>query len=344
VGDEMTTFVVRREFNFGRLALLLFGILAVHCAPTFGQGKPERFWLAGRYDGNRVVVYFDAVKFKGTMSTSARKLTAPVADGFFDPVELPASYIARFQNGPDAEHFAIGDRYDLLLGNGTVATIRLTTLVGCETDEEVGNDSFIGALGTIERKDSLVLAKNYYAVRRHEEPPNDRVKLRQTSTAELLRYAHLDEGLVRSDVQAEIATLLNERLKMEADDAVRDEADKVPLAFDMQPFNVADGSLRYFVRAEWKSDKENQGRPTYAFAAWIAPLPTLHILAVETLSTAPDGGELPELFNVLDLGNGRTGIIIQLIGGDDRALNLLEYRDGISVLKMSALQSISFGE
>ena len=316
----------------------------MHCAPTFGQGKPERFWLAGRYDGNRVVVYFDAVKFKGTLSSSASKITAPVADGFFDPVELPASYIARFQNTPNAEHFAIGDRYDLLLGNGTIAMIRLTTLVGCETDEEVGNDSFIGALGTIERKDSLVFAKNYYAVRRYQESPSDRAKLRPRSTAELLKYAHLGEGLVRSDIQAEIATLLNERLKMEANDAVRGEAEKASLAFDVQRLSLADGSLRYFVRAEWKFGKENQGRPTYALAAWIAPLPMLHILAVEKLSTALDGGQLPELFNVVDLGEGRTGIIVQLIGGDGRALDLLEYRDGISLLKMNVLQSISFGE
>jgi hypothetical protein len=344
VGDEMMTFLVRRKFNFGPLALLLFGLLAVHCAPTFGQGKPARFWLAGRYDGNRVVVYFDAVKFKGTMSASASQIAAPVADGFFDPGELPASYIARFQNTPNAEHFAIGDRYDLLLGNGTIATIRLTTLVGCETDEEVGNDSFIGALGTIERKDSLVFAKNYYAVRRHQEPENDGAKLTPKSPAELLKFAHIGEGLVRSDVQTEIATLLNERLKMESNDAVRHEAEKAPLALDVQPFSVADGSLRYFVRAEWKSGKEKQGRPTYALAAWIAPLPTLHILAVETLSTALDRGRLPELFNVVDLGDGRTGIIVQLIGGDGRALDLLEYRDGISLLKMRALQSISFGE
>jgi hypothetical protein len=238
----------------------------------------------------------------------------------------------------------MGDRYDLLLGNGTIATIKLTTLVGCETDEEVGNDSFIGALGTIERKDSLVFARNYYAVRRHQELPGETAKLRTTSLDELLKYAHLGEGIVRSDVQNEIATLLHKRLKVEANDAMRREAEKTQLAFDVQPFSLVDGSLRYYVAAEWKSGKEKRGRPTYALAAWIEPLPTLHILAVETLSTAPDGGELPELVNVVDLGDGRTGIIVQLIGGDGRALNLLEYRDGISVLKMRVLQSISFGE
>jgi hypothetical protein len=325
-----------------RLTALLFGLLALHSAPTFGQGKSERFWLAGRYDGNRVVVYFDAVKFKGTMSSSAGKIAAPVADGFFKPVELPANFITRFQNTPNAEHFAIGDRYDLLLGNGIIATIKLTTLVGCETDEEVGNDSFIGALGTVEKDDALVFTKDYYAVRRHQEPPSNATKSK--TTAEYLKIAHLVDGLVRFDVQSQIAALLHERLKMEPNDAVRRAAEKAPLAFEVHPFSVADGSLRYYVRAEWKSGKEKQGRPTYALAAWIAPLPTLHIMAAETLNTASDGGELPELFNVVDLGEGRTGIIVQFLGGDGRALDLLEYRDGISLLKMRALQSIGTGE
>lgn len=174
----MTTIPVNKKFIVLRLAPLLFGLLAVHSTPAFGQRAPERFWLAGRYDGNRVVVYFDAVKFEGTMSSNARKIADPVADAFFSPVELPASYIARFQKTPNAEHFAIGNRYDLLLGNGTIATIKLTTLVGCETDEEVGNNSFIGALGTVEKKDSLVFTKSYYAVRRHQEAQSDGAKPR----------------------------------------------------------------------------------------------------------------------------------------------------------------------
>jgi hypothetical protein len=98
-----------------RVTALLLGLWGFHYSPTFGQKKPERFWLAGRYDGNRVVVYFDAVKFEGTLSSNARKIPPPVAKAFFEPAEVPASYIARFQKMPDAEHFAIGERYDLLL-------------------------------------------------------------------------------------------------------------------------------------------------------------------------------------------------------------------------------------
>jgi hypothetical protein len=272
------------------------------------------------------------------------RLPIPVADAFFNPVELPASYIARFQTKPNAEHFAIGDRYDLLLGNGTITTIKLTALVGCETDEQVGNDSFVGALGTVEKEDSLVSTKTYYAVRRHHEARSEGAKPKPKTTAEYLKYAHLVDGPVRFGVQSQIAALLNERLKMETNDAVRSNAEKAPLAFDVQPFSIADGSSRYYVRAEWKSEKEQLGRPTYALAAWIAPLPTPHILAVETLNTASDGGKLPELFNLIDLGDGRTGIIVQRLGGDGRALELLEYRDGIRLAQMRVLQSISFGE
>jgi hypothetical protein len=71
----MTT--VRGKAIVLRLASLLFGLLAMRSAQTFGQNAPERFWLAGRYDGNRVVVYFDAVKFGGTLSSNARKIAHP---------------------------------------------------------------------------------------------------------------------------------------------------------------------------------------------------------------------------------------------------------------------------
>jgi hypothetical protein len=166
-----------------RLAAVSLGLLMM-CAPIFGQVRPERFWVAGRYDGNRIVVYFNKVQFGGTMSSKAREIAPPVAYGFFSPVELPASYIAGFQKKPDVEHFAIGDRYDLMLGNGMIATIKLTALVGCETDEEVGNDSFIGALATVEEPNSLLFTQGYYAVRRHQKPQSDKVKPRPKTTAD----------------------------------------------------------------------------------------------------------------------------------------------------------------
>jgi hypothetical protein len=326
------------------LATLLLGLFTFESAlRCFAQNGSQRFWLAGRYDGNRVVIYFDTVKFEGTLSANARAIPDPVAEAFFNPVEVPASYIARFEQKSNAEHFVLGDRYDLLLGNGTIATVRLSTLIGCETDEQVGNDSFIGALGTVEKKDSLVFAKNYYGVRRHQElPPNQRPK----TTAEYLKYAHLDDGPVRFDTETKIAEILSERMKIEATDAEQRLAGNIAPAFKVQPFHIADGSLRYYVRAEWKSGKETEGMPTFVLAAWITPVPTLHILSVEKRTSPYDGIEsgLPELLNLVDLGEAGTGIIVHISGLDSTQLRLAEYRDGLNIQGMRVLQSISTGE
>jgi hypothetical protein len=329
-----------------RLTALLLGLMVMASTPAFGQKKPERFWLAGRYDGDRVVVYFDAVKFKGTMLPNSHKISVPVVSGFFDPVVVPASYIARFQTGANAEHFAIGDRYDLLPGNGTIATIKLSTLVACETDEEVGNDSYVGALGTVEKKDSLVSAIEYFAVRRHQEPQRDGAKARPKTTAEYLKYASLKDEPIRFDIETRIVELLDQRMKLEATDIERRVAGDVQPALKVQPFQVADGSLRYYVRAEWKSGKERKGASTYVLAAWITPLPTLRILAVEKRTSPYDGIDdgLASLLNVVDLGDGRTGIIVHIAGEDSTQLDLKEYRDGVNLHEMDTLQSISTGE
>ncbi|HLJ23756.1 MAG TPA: hypothetical protein VKT71_06580 [Candidatus Acidoferrales bacterium] len=344
--EDAAPMIPGHKCKFGSLRLLVFviGMLCLHTLPMSGQATPERFWLAGRYDGNRVVVYFDAVKFEGTTAPVSTKIATPVAAAFFAPVELPASYIARFQELPNAEHFAIGDRYDLILGNGVIATIKLTTLVGCETDEQVGNDSFIGALGTVENGDALKFAKEYYAVRRHQESGTAAVT---TSTkAENLKYANLTGEPVRYDVETQIAELLNQRMKAEATEAERLAAANISPAFQVQPFQLADGSLRYYARAEWKSGREPKNTPSYVLAAWITPLPTFRILAVEKRTSPYDGIEsgLPDLRNVVDLGAGRTGMIFGISGLDSTDLRLVEYRDGASALKMKLLQSISTAE
>jgi hypothetical protein len=78
----------------------------------------------------------------------------------------------------------------------------------------------------------------------------------------------------------------------------------------------------------------------------MTPLPTLHILAVEKRTSPYDGIEsgLPDLRNVVDLANGRTGIIINMKGLDSTELRLAEYRDGANIKDMRALQSIGTGE
>src|SRR5437867_281973 len=108
---------------------LVLGVFVSHSVPAPTQTTPERFWLAGRYDGSRIIVYFGAVKFGGTVPKGAVKIAYPIADSFFTPVGLPPEYVGRFQKGPQAEHFSIGDRYDLLLGDGGTTPVTLTALV-----------------------------------------------------------------------------------------------------------------------------------------------------------------------------------------------------------------------
>lgn len=127
--------------------------------------------------------------------------------------------------------------------------------------------------------------------------------------------------------------------------AVRLQAEKIVPAFTVQAFTLADGSLRYYVRAEWKSGAEPNGDPTYVLAAWMAPEPKLHILVV-THKTSPYGFEhdLPVLLNVIGLGNGKTGVIISSEGEDSSYVGLFEYRDGDDLAHMRCLQLIGSAE
>ena len=341
----MSILSVNTKFLLLRLAPLLFGLWAALCNPTFAQKSAERFWIAGRYDGDRVVVYFDVVQFQGTMSTNARKIAPPVVQAFFDPVELPASYVSQFQKRPDAEHFAIGDRYDLLLGNGIIRTIKLTTLLGCETDEAIGNDSYIGALATVQDKDALLLTKGYFAVRRHEEAQSHTAKLPKTG-AQSAKYAVLLDEPIPFDAEAKIVDLLNSRMKSETTDAERKTLRNDSPALKVQSFQLADGSLRYYARAKWASVKDSTGMSDYMLAAWLTPLPTLRILAVEK-RTSPYGGIIdgvPDLLNVVGLGDGKTGVIVNIRGGDSIELRLAYYQDGANVQEMPVIQSIGTGE
>ena len=53
---------------------------------------------------------------------------------------------------------------------------------------------------------------------------------------------------------------------------------------------------------------------------------------------------LPTLLNVVDLGGGKTGMIIGSNGEDGSSTDLLEYRDGVDLRHMRMLQSIGAGE
>jgi len=326
-------------------ALLAIGICSLLCHTASAQTQPERFWLAGRYDGNRIIVYFDGVKFNGTMPTSGHKLAPAIAERFFDPVELAASYVAQFQKGPKIEHFALGDQYDLLADYDEVVTVTLTTLVGSEMDEEVGNDSFIGALATVDEHDLPYLRKNHYVLRRHREPPAGKSNNMPKPNAV---YAGLQVEPIPFDIQKQIVMLLNEGMKSKATETERKEAVHLSPSFLAQAFRLADGTLRYYARAEWGLGEEGtEGRKTvYALGAWVGPLPRLHILAWEKRTSPYDGisSVLPDLLNVVNLGGGKTGIIVGISGEDSGSLGLFEYRDGTSLRDMVLLHAIGSGE
>jgi len=50
------------------------------------------------------------------------------------------------------------------------------------------------------------------------------------------------------------------------------------------------------------------------------------------------------LLNVVDLGDGKTGIIVNITGEDSAEIDLMEYRDGVDTKRMRVLQSIASGE
>jgi hypothetical protein len=140
--------------------------------------------------------------------------------------------------------------------------------------------------------------------------------------------------------------LLNSRMKSGTTDAERNTIRDDSPALKVQSFQLADGSLRYYARAKWPSVKDSTGLSDYLLAAWLAPLPTLRILAVEK-RTSPYGGIIdgvPDLLNVVALGEGKTGVIVNIRGGDSTELRLTYYQDGANVQKMPVIQAIGTGE
>jgi len=320
------------------LLVIAIAILSVQCQSALAQTQSERFWIAGRYDWNRVLIYFDAVQFEGKFPEKVEKIPCPIQIGFFCPVKLPASVITQFQRRPDSEHFALGDKYDLFVDGSSVATVTLTTLVGFESDEGVGNDSFIGALGTLEedKQDWLDFAKSYLVVRRHRD-----VKEPKEGNGIPTDFASLVEEPVQFDIQSKIVALLEERMNAFLTGEQRRQAQGVSPLFTVQQFRLSDGSSRYYARAAWKSVVGDAVKPFLALGAWITPSPTLHVQAVENTINFE---YLPELLNVIDLRNGNAAIIVKQSGNDSGAISLLEYHDGVDLDHMRMFQSIGAGE
>ena len=236
-----------------RFSVALLAALALS-GGAFGQNAPERFWLAGLYDGNRVVIYFDAVKLGLTSPPGARsippppgarKIAPPAAFGFFDPMELAPDYVAGLQKKPGAERFAVGDRYDLLMGRGEVTTVKVTTLVGCPGDEQTGNDSYIGALAKLERSNSfLPLSPAYYLVRRHREAQS-----RTPGSPLPIPVIEKEGGLIDApaafDIETKIARIMDKQMTLKANAAERALAGAASPALSVQQFRIAGGDIRY---------------------------------------------------------------------------------------------------
>ena len=294
----------------------------------------ERIWIAGRYDQSRIVVYFATAHFHDTNPPSARKIAPPKAHGFFDPVSILRSDVERFRTDTATEHFAVGDRYDLVLDHGHVATVTLSSLVGFMSDEQVGNDSYVGALGTVSREDMRFFTKDYYVLRPHGVAQKDRA----------LRGGLASEP-GRPSVDSAIAQLVRARLS--ADTIVaRSDGRALPFTFSgATALTLADGTRRYYARAYFGSKEDG---PCANIEAWVAPEPGRR--GLRTLATATHGcrydmpKDLPELLNVADLGDGRIALIVEFLHEDGRSLLLYEYRDGATLAEMRVLQSISAGE
>jgi hypothetical protein len=137
-----------------------------------------------------------------------------------------------------------------------------------------------------------------------------------------------------------------------------DNSGNLSLSFTAQSVHVAAGGLRYYVRAGWKTPQGDygecltgslkRGNPNYVRAFWLGSQPDLrlHIIDVEERTSPYQRLDevLPDLVNVVDLGNGNTGLIVIFAGEDSSALDLLLYREGVRLRDMPRLQSIEQGE
>jgi hypothetical protein len=157
--------------------------------------------------------------------------------------------------------------------------------------------------------------------------------------------ASLFDEPVRLDLQMRIAALLTDRMRGTETAQQRGHTENLAPTLAVQAFTLTDGSLRYYARAEWRSEDEPEGLPAFALGAWIAPGPEPRILAVEEI-TSPYGFlyELPDLLNVVDLGGGNTGIIANITGPGDSTLGLWEYHDGADLSHMHLFQSLVMDE
>jgi hypothetical protein len=305
------------------------------------RNQSQRFWIAARYDGNRIFVYFDNVKRESF--PEAHPLESGV-DGSNAPLfQLTAPDVARLQTA-SMERFSLADQYDLVGSNRGLATlVTLTTLIGAETS--LYGDPSIGAIATVKDAQTLEMLNNnsdgHYVIRRHQGPRGVEPPIDQSY---FVKAAELLSDPVPLETQTRILALLTDRMRSEVQ-ADLTHVEQISPIFSVQSFRISGGAIRYYARALWRRPDDSDGQYGDALGAWISPEPTLHILAVEEQTSG--GGfdvALPRLLNVVDLGAGRTSMIIDISGEESSGLVLMEYRDGANTSSMRSLNSIHFGE
>ena len=316
-------------------AVALAGALHASVAPgpTSRAAAPDRVWIAGRYDDTHVVMYFATAHFRDSSPPSAVKIPAPKADGFFDPEALSLGDVERGRDSASTERFAIGDRYDLVLDRGHVATVVLTSLVAFESDEQVGNDSYVGAIARVSASDLAFFTRDYYVVR-----PFGQAQVHSPLVG-------IARDRMNERMRGQVITRLRDRLAADSDTSVERKARTMsPIVQDATPFTLADGGKRWYVRGTMSVDATDCTK----FEAWLAPRARgqeFRLLAVSPSSCSYDmPKEAPRLLNAVDLGAGRIGLIMEYLGEDGRALVLHEYVDGSSLAHMPVLQTIAAGE
>ena len=226
----------------------------------------------------------------------------------------------------------------------SASSVTLTKLVGAQSDEPTGNDSYIGALAAFGSDDAGIAFSgnsNYFVLRRHHESHQTALDIES-----LQPCAGLGDEPVPFDTQVEIAGLLRQRMETMATDPEKRQAERLSPLFDVHSFYLANRKKRYYARIEWASGTAANFKVAFSLAAWIAPDPSLHIVAAEAFHSRYEGldSAVPEILTVADLGTGKTGIIMSVLGLDSAYTDLFEYADGVDLMHMRKIQSIGAGE
>lgn len=342
------------------LALIGIALAIQGASPQHRSQQPpatcakDSLWLAGRVDAGtadpvRIVIYFDTVHF-GKWPSGLRAIQ-PKAAGFMGFSVLPTEYVDSLVP-PSRRVFHRGDRFELLTGNGSPTPITLTDLVGFLGDEDVGNVSYVGAMATVPASALQSVTRNNYVVRpagAHATASvagSRIVRVDVPKATQAVIVAQLQALAARGDANAPVfegpmADMMAE-FRLETQVKAQSDAQHDSLTIDdITAFRLADGQLRYYVRARFAPGDEC----STMYSAFVTPTPSLHVVAADVRRCESDmGKEMEQLLNVVDLGNGEAALVTHMFGGDGFGMDLWKFRDGASLFQMCHVQGVSQGE